>query len=351
MPYRPYRVVWELTNACNAKCIHCGSKSGAQRENEMTKEECLRVCDELKELGAEHVTMMGGEFFLSPHWENVAARLLENGIKVGPLTNGLLLNDKNLQKLKDLGINAVYVSIDGLGATHDYIRGVPGLFDKLMQNIKRAQDQGFKIGVNTAVSALNFEKMEELYNFIVENGLGNWQLQLVENVGNALEKPELKFGIEEVYELAKQITRFRRKGQIRVEAADNIGYFCQFEPLLRNQPFTGCGGGRTVLGIHANGDIRGCLSIMCTNKALEGNIRERSLVEMWQDPKCFTIYRDRTVDKLTGFCAKCEYRNVCRGGCSAMAYSLGGTFYENPFCLHKYEVESNAPQLKEEDFD
>lgn len=94
MKYQPYKAVWELTNACNAKCIHCGSKSGQKRENELTKEEALRVCDELKELGCKHVTLMGGEFFLSPHWEAVCERLISHGIQVGPLTNGLLLIKK-----------------------------------------------------------------------------------------------------------------------------------------------------------------------------------------------------------------------------------------------------------------
>lgn len=351
MAYQLHHVVWELTNACNAKCIHCGSKSGAQRDYELTEEEALRVCDELKELGARYVTLMGGEFFLKPYWDVICKRLIENGIHVGPLTNGLLLNEKNIQKLKELGIKGVHVSIDGLGETHDYLRGVPGLFEKLVANIKLAQVAGLKVGVNTAFSAPNIGQFEDLHNFLKDLGISVWQLQIVENVGNALEKPELNFTLEKLYELAKKITRVRRHSPITINAADNIGYYCQFEPLLRDYPFGGCGGGKRVIGIHANGDVRGCLSIMCTDEAIEGNVRERSLKEIWEDPNLFKIYRDRTPEKLTGFCAECEYRAYCGGGCSAMAYSLTGTFTENPFCLHKFEVETNAKELTEADFE
>lgn len=351
MNYRPKRVVWELTNACNAKCIHCGSQSGSQRECELTEEEALRVCDELAELGAEHVTMMGGEFFLCHYWEKVAKRLLDHGIKVGPLTNGFLLNDKNIQKIKDLGIPAVFISIDGLRDTHDYVRGVPGLFDKLVENLKKAQAAGLRVGVNTAISALNIEQLDDIYQLLLDLGVSTWQLQLVENVGNAFENEKLRMTMDQIYNMAKKITRYRRKKVIRVEAADNIGYFCQFEPLLRDRPFTGCGGGRTLIGIHANGDVRGCLSIMCTNDSLEGNVRERSLKDLWFDPERFTIYRNRQVEDLTGFCRECEYNNICRGGCTAMAYSLTGTYKDNPFCLHRYEVEKHAEELTEADFD
>lgn len=351
MAYQLQHVVWELTNACNAKCIHCGSKSGAQRDNELSEAEALRVCDELKELGAQYVTLMGGEFFLKPYWDKVCQRLLENGMRVGPLTNGLLLNEKNIERLKELGVPGVHVSIDGLGETHDYLRGVPGLFEKMVANVKLAQAAGLKIGVNTAFSAPNIGQFEDLHNFLQELGIKVWQLQIVENVGNALEKPELNFTLEKLYELAKKITRVRRHSSITINAADNIGYYCQFEPLLRDYPFGGCGGGKRVIGIHANGDVRGCLSIMCTDEAIEGNVRERSLKEIWEDPNRFKIYRERTPEKLTGFCKECEYRAYCCGGCSAMAYSLTGTFTENPFCLHKFEVENHVKELTEADFE
>lgn len=349
MNYRPIRAVWELTNACNARCIHCGSKSGIQRANELTEEEALTVCDQLKELGCLDVTMMGGEFFLSPYWEKVCLRLIELGIKVGPLTNGLLLNEKNIQKLKNLGVPAVYISIDGLPETHDYLRGVPGLFDKLAAHIKLAQAAGLQIGAISAMSGVNIHQFDALHDLLTDLGIFIWQVQLVENVGNAMDNLNLQLSLEQVYHLAKKISRYRRTSTMKVVTADNIGYYCSFEPLMRDQPFTGCAGGRYAIGIHANGDVRGCLSVMCTEKAIEGNLRERSLREIWEDPCLFSMYRQRTVEALTGFCAECEFREFCRGGCTAMAFTMAGKHTENPMCLHKYEVETNTEIKSEEE--
>lgn len=341
MEFKLSTAVWELTNACNANCIHCGSKSGSQRVNELTEEEALKVCDDLKELGCQRLSLIGGEIFLSPYWEKVCARLIDHGIKVAPLTNGLLINQTNLAKLKRAGVNNVSFSIDGLANIHDYIRGVPGLFDRVSENIKLAQQAGFLVGVNTAISALNLGELPALYEFLRKSEIQLWQFQIVEDMGKAVENPELRLSLDDLYRLAQDIADFRQENKMTIVITHNIGWFCSFEPLLRDQPFTGCLAGRTIVGIHSNGDVRGCLSLMSGDSTdnVQGNIRDRSLVEIWNDPESFAPFRQRTVEGLTGYCALCEYQNLCRGGCSSVAYSLLGKFSENPYCLHKYEIE------------
>lgn len=342
MNYVPSYVAWELTNACNAKCLHCGSQSGFCRENELSLDEALKLCDELKEAGCHHITLMGGEFFLSPHWEEVCQRLIQNGIIVSPLTNGLLLNEINLHKLKKYGVKSVGISIDGLAETHNYLRGVPNIFDRVIANLKLAQQNGFKIAIITAVSAVNVDQLPELFEYIKELKIQAWQIQVVEDVGNAFKNSELNMSLEDVYRLAKYIAKFRRqKTDFQILTGDNIGFFTSFEPYLRDKPFTGCAAGRQVAGIEANGNIRGCLSVIGCDQCVEGNVRERSFNDIWNDPKKFSFFRERTVEKLTGFCAECKYNNLCRAGCSSLAVSLTGTVYDNPFCLYRYEVENN----------
>lgn len=341
MKFYPDTAVWELTIACNGKCIHCGSSSGVPRPNELTEKEALRLCDELNELGCKRITLIGGEIFLSPYWEKVCARLTGHGIRVAPLTNGLLINKTNLQKLKDVGVDNISFSIDGLAKTHDYIRGMPGLFDQAMENIKLAREEGFLVGVNTTCTALNLNEMPALHEHLIKEDLRLWQIQIVEDMGNVNENPELRLTVEDFYQLAKYMVDFRQQDDVKVVTCHNIGWFTSFEPLLRDHPFTGCVAGRYAVGIESDGDIRGCLSIMGDPDAnVEGNVRERSLIDIWNDPNAFTAFRDRKVEDLTGFCAKCEYNDLCRGGCSSVAYSTIKRFTENPMCLHKYEVEN-----------
>lgn len=341
MENRLITAVWELTNACNAKCIHCGSRSGSRRANELTEDEALRLCDDLHTLGCQSVSLIGGEIFLSPYWESVCARLTELGIQVAPLTNGLLVNEINLTKLKQAGVDNVAFSIDGCAAIHDQIRGVPGLFDQMIANIRRTQDAGFRVGVNTAISALNVNELPGIYQLLCDLQIPAWQVQIVEDMGAASENPELRLTGELVYRAAQSIADFRSRKEVRIYVSHNLGWFVSFEPLLRDHPFTGCVAGRYLVGIESNGNVRGCLSIMSGEPGdnVEDTIRNRSLVEIWNDPQSFTAFRNRKVEDLTGFCATCQYRDLCRGGCSSVAYSLIRSFSENPLCLYKYEVE------------
>lgn len=336
--FYPQFAVWELTNRCNARCIHCGSESGDSRQNELTEAEALQLCEELKHLGCERVGIIGGEFFLSPYWESVLKKLYELRIRASLLTNGLLLTDKNIAKLQDLKVRGISVSIDGMGETHDYLRGVPGLYEKAITAIQKVKAAGFSVGINTAISRPNMHQLPELLELLTQLGVNTWQLQWVEDFGRAQANPDLFLTVEDMYPIVRQVAEFRKHTQIKIYLGDNIGHFTCFEPMVRDNPFTGCIAGRYNVGIESNGNIRACLSIR-GDEHIEGNIRERSLTAIWDDPASFSIFRDKPVEKLTGFCRTCEYAKICRAGCPPFAYSITGNYYENPMCLHKYEVE------------
>lgn len=340
MRFYPDTAVWELTNACNAKCIHCGSSSGQPRPHELTEEQAIQLCDDLKRLGCKRITLMGGEIFLSPYWEVVAARLVRHGLRVAPLTNGILINQFILNKLNKVGVNNISVSIDGLAETHDYMRGIPGIFGLAMDHIRLAKKAGFLVGINTTVTAKNLHELPVLHDLLVKEDLPLWQIQIVEDMGNVNNNQDLQLDVEKYYQLARYIVELRQKQAIKILTCHNIGWFTSFEPLLRDKPFTGCIAGRYAVGIESNGNIRGCLSIMGDPSAnVEGNLHKDSLVEIWNNPDNFLAFRQRKVEDLTGFCAQCQYNNLCRGGCSSVAYSLIQRFTENPLCLYKYEFE------------
>ena len=69
--YYPRFCVWELTLACDMRCLHCGSFAGARRPDELTFEEMLQVAEQLIRLGCEKVTLGGGEPTLHPRWHQL----------------------------------------------------------------------------------------------------------------------------------------------------------------------------------------------------------------------------------------------------------------------------------------
>ena len=117
--------------------------------------------------------------------------------------------------------------------------------------------------------------------------------------------------------------------------AHNIGYYTDAEPYLRGNfngaPFRGCTAGLDGIGIDSIGNVRGCES-MYDDCFIEGNLREKSLAEIWNNPDGFAYNRKFTPDLLTGKCKACDKARYCAAGCRSYNHFVHGKLYESPFC-------------------
>ncbi|MFO8052318.1 MAG: SPASM domain-containing protein [Thermoplasmatota archaeon] len=100
----------------------------------------------------------------------------------------------------------------------------------------------------------------------------------------------------------------------------------------------GCTAGLRSIGITSNGGIVGCLS-MGNEDHIEGNIRERSLKEIWEDPNAFAYNRKFSKKDLGPNCEGCRYWKKCKGGCASVSLALTGEFHNDPYCFRRIEKE------------
>ena len=344
MKYIPEIVGWELTLKCNLKCVHCGSAAGPStvRDRELTLEECKSVTRELVTLGAKRITLTGGEPFLCEHWEPLAQFISGEGVDLQFVSNGVLVNDVLAKKLQNIpGRVTVGLSLDGATPeTHEHIRNCPGLFTKVLKAIDILKDHGISVAVITTVHKDNFSELPDLYKLLVSTGIYAWQIQLAMPIGRMSHQSGKVLTGGEALQLAQFIVSIREKGNLRVETADNLGYYNSLETKLRPSVWTGCSAGIRVLGIRSNGDITGCLSLLETEP--EGNVRDQPLSEIWLNPESFSYNRKFTIDDLKGVCKDCKYGDVCRGGCSFLCKSLTGEYHNNPLCLRLFDKEPDS---------
>ena len=73
-------------------------------------------------------------------------------------------------------------------------------------------------------------------------------------------------------------------------------------------------------------------SLMYDARFIEGNLRERSLADIWTDPEAFAYNRRFTPEMLTGACRQCPQGEICAGGCRSYNYFTTGKLYENCLC-------------------
>jgi MoaA/NifB/PqqE/SkfB family radical SAM enzyme len=134
---KPSRIVFCLTLRCNIKCKQCGIWKSPHK-NELTTDEWKSVMLNLKEfLGPYRLQIAGGEIFIRKDVVELVKFAHDNDILIGMVSNGTLINKETAKDLVAAGLNYFDISIDGIrGETHDYIRGVSGVYDKAMATVK-----------------------------------------------------------------------------------------------------------------------------------------------------------------------------------------------------------------------
>ena len=331
--YRLRSCVWELTLACCFSCKYCGSKAGAPRMNELSTEECLKVAGQLADLGCERVSLIGGEVFIRPDWATIAKALTERNVKVSVITNGYMFSDKLISQLKYVDIESVAVSIDGPEPIHDAFRQ-NGSFRRAIHAIDVLSESGIPVSVISTLHSRNASHLDELYEVLKRKNIFAWQLQACSPMGNA---SDAAFSTDIHFEdVIRFVVDHLKESEFRIGIADNIGYYTEAEGYLRGNPsgkavFTGCRAGLSGIGIDSIGNVRGC-EAMYDEYFIEGNLREKSLKEIWNDPDAFSYNRCFTPDQLTGKCKTCEYGRICAGGCRSYNYFSTGKMYESPYC-------------------
>ncbi|SIS83361.1 GDL motif peptide-associated radical SAM/SPASM maturase [Insolitispirillum peregrinum] len=340
--YVPVHVVWEITLACDQKCLHCGSRAGHRRQDELSTDECLEVIRTLAGMGTREVTLIGGEAYMRKDWTTLIRAITDHGMICSIQSGGRTLTRERLQAAIDAGLRGIGVSLDGLAPLHDRLRNVPGSFELGSAALVRAKEAGLKISVNTQIGAETLADLPALMEHVLALGASHWQIQLTVAMGNAVDNPELLLQPWQLAEVMPVLADLYRKGLdqgLLMTVGNNIGYFGPYEALWRGFGderihWAGCGAGRTVMALEADGTVKGCPSL-ATQGFSGGSVRDHSLPELWQTSPEIHFGRLRSVADLWGFCRTCYYNDTCRAGCTWTAHSLFGKPGNNPYCHHR----------------
>ncbi len=355
--YHPAYVVWELTLRCDQPCTHCGSRAGDARARELSTAEALRVVDELAEMRAKEVVLIGGEAYLHPGFLEIIAALSAAGIEPVTTTGGRGIDAALASAMAEAGLTRASVSVDGLEPTHDLMRAARGSFASATAALRHLAAAGIVISANTNVNRLNEGDLEPLYEHLKALGIRSWQVQLTTPLGRAADRPDLVLQPWDLLGIVPRIVALKeraRKDGILVMPGNNLGYFGPEEATLRSfregdaDHWQGCQAGRYVMGIESDGAVKGCPSLQ-TASYVGGRLYDgaqsptrSTLREIWQTAPELGFTRQRTRDDpdtgLWGYCAECAFGDVCLGGCTFTAHAFFGRPGNNPYCHYRARV-------------
>ena len=334
---RPLYAVWEITLRCDLHCAHCGSRAGKARPGELTTAEALDLIAQLAALGVTEVTLIGGEAYLRDDWTTLLAAIRDAGMLPTLTTGGRRLDAARAQAAARAGLVNASVSIDGVAATHDRLRGVAGSHAAALAALGHLRAAGVQIAANTQVNAANLDELPQILDQLALARVRAWQVQLTVAMGRAADRPELVIQPHDMLRLVPLVARLatdaRARG-IELFPGNNLGTIGPLDRALRRHGSGACGAGRATLGIEADGAIKGCPSLP-TASYTGGNIRTHTLREIWEQTAPLRFARERTVDDLWGFCRTCEHAARCLAGCNWTAHCTLGVPGNNPFCHHR----------------
>jgi len=334
-PLGPLRhAVIELTNRCNLRCPHCASDSGAARADELDTAAWLDCLDQIRGLGGEEITLLGGEIFLRDDWEVIARHIVDGGLRLILISNGLLIDAGIRARLRALRPHLIGISLDGASPeSYRRHRGVDG-FARVMALLDGLHADGHaEVNAITTFTRGNLDEFAAFADLFTDRAT-TWQIQVANLGGSRFDRGQF-LTRDDYHRLCALVAACLRErgGRLRLRLMDDLGYFPR-DPTFAflHQCWQGCIAGRQLIGLRSDGTVLGCLALGPGHE--EGSIRSRPLAAIWRDPAAFAGLRHK---QLSGHCRDCVHATACGAGCTAMAESTTGSSGCNAYCLHLEE--------------
>ncbi|NIN51909.1 MAG: radical SAM protein [Nitrososphaeria archaeon] len=342
-------VVWNVTNICNLRCIHCYANSLASKpRGELTTEEGLKLIDNLASIGVPLLILSGGEPLLREDIFELCRHAVKSGIKTVFSTNGIDINESVVEALKRAGASYVGVSVDGLKKTHERIRGVQGCFDRAMEALELLKESRLKTGIRFTVNRRNIGELESIFDLMIEREIPRICIYHLAysgrgmNVrGEDLSTPERRWLLD--FLIAKSL-EFKGEVDADVETvnspADGVytylklwevdkGLAARAMKILRKY-----GGDPTGYKV-ANIDH---LGLVHPNQFwwdhMLGSVRNEKFNAVWFESRNHLLLKLRSKWKyVKGRCGRCRYKGVCAGYRLRALRVHGDVWAEDPGCF------------------
>jgi radical SAM enzyme (rSAM/lipoprotein system) len=253
------------------------------------------------------IVLTGGEALLRKDLEQIGLSLYQRGFPWGIVTNGMLLTRNRINALLNSGLRAITVSLDGLEASHNWLRGTDRSYSSALNAISLLPSiPELKYDVVTCVNQKNFGELNQIKELLIGMGIKEWRIFTIFPVGRALNHKELQLEPERFKQLFDFIAQTRREGKIKLNYGCE-GFLGNYEREVRDNFFI-CRAGINIASILADGSISACPNLR--ENFIQGNIYQDNFKEIWENK--YQLFRDKSWTK-TGICADCEFYKYCEG--------------------------------------
>ncbi len=351
LPYvlsAPLRIHLAYTSKCNLNCAHCFARDyNNKMEVELSYEQKINILYQMKHLGINEILIGGGEPFIKRDFIDFIQESTENNINTKVFTNGLLLQDSIIKKLKDIKLGYLSVSIDGAcDRSYSSIRGIHGL-NIVLKNIRKlTRECDFPIVMQITATKTNLNEIKEILDLAYKTNVKRLKIRPIKPGGNVLNHPEIMISADdflnfiykaETYWRAKYYKNFELDyswGNARLFFHEKSKKIC-VDGLPQPHIGYGCLAGKISMFIDPFGNVFPCVFLVLYLGSTQfENITNNELITIWNEGPTFKYLRNLNGNEN---CKKCIRYDICRGGCIARILYEGLKISDpDPWCLEKY---------------
>jgi AdoMet-dependent heme synthase len=303
----PLSVQLDLTYRCNERCIHCYLDH--DDHGEMTTAEIKDLLDQMADAGVFYLTISGGEILMRRDFFEILEHARERTFCVKLKTNGVLIRKKEAERLRELGVEAVQISIYSHRAeVHDAITKMPGSFRQSIDAVRFLRAQGLSVTMANVLMVQNADDYMSVRALAAELD-AKFTIDPTITPMMDGDRSILNLNVEQA--ALQEI--FRNENLVDVEE------FCApprgvDEEALDMLP---CSAGHTACYVSPYGDVYPCVQFPLPT----GNVRRTRFLDIWRDSPQFKEVRSITLRDMPS-CSKCAHGATCTR-CPGLAYMEG----------------------------
>ncbi|MBT8341301.1 MAG: 12,18-didecarboxysiroheme deacetylase [Desulfatitalea sp.] len=343
-------VVWNVTRACNLKCVHCYAHATDDTSaNELTTQEGKALIDDLSDFGVPVLLFSGGEPLVRKDLPELAAYAVKKGMRAVISTNGTLINADTARILKQIGLSYVGISLDGLEPVNDRFRGVKGAFQKAMQGIRNCQASGIKVGLRFTINKRNVKEIPGIFDLLEEMDIPRvcFYHLVYAGRGSALQSEDLtheetRAAVDLILDRTRQLHDQGKPKEVLTVDNHADGPYLYMRLQKENpqraekvlnllQMNEGNNSGRGIGCVSWDGQV---YADQFWRHHSFGNIRNRPFSQIWSEPLDPLLKQLKEKKKyVQGRCATCRWLDVCSGNFRVRAEATTGNVWApDPAC-------------------
>lgn len=323
-------VFLHVTHKCNLKCRHCYLDPDSTNQFELPKEEIFKLIKDFKKIKIKKIFLDGGEPFLRKDFLEIASYIKGCNIKVSTSTNGKIIDRVILNEVRDK-IDTLNFSLDGYCAsTHDYIRNSPGLFNRVIRNIRISVNLGIRLAVTCVVNRYNVKEAPDFINLSLKLGVKMIRFNYFTAFGRGIGFSRFALTAQEWMQLVNFLKEKQRRlakrgvkiiySPVFIEASKINHYKRPFCNLYR----------RERCYIDTSGEVYFCPLFFNETGFSLGNVLREGFSSIWNNSKNWqSLIKCNEANE----CQSCRYFKNCRSGCLAYRFlKAGSSRVKDPRC-------------------